>query len=439
MIPESAREIAEGGMSAGTAGSAHPRTAGAPHGGYWVQHRPGSPARHPGPAGDEPRSAKSSSSASSGALSELADADLIVACDGANSTVRRLHGDHFQTNVEVGRNKYIWLGTDKVFDTFTFAFEEVPAGWLWFHGYRFCGDASTCIVECPQETWEGLGFDTLGPDETLRCLEGIFQRQLAGHSLFNQRRDLDKAPWLNFRRITNEHWYHDKVVLMGDAAHTTHFTIGSGTKLAIQDAIGLAARLDQHDDAGSALGAYARERQAALARPRRSARNSTRWFESIPGYIDLDARQFATLLGRRDRFSRPLAQRSRDGRGSGGAARTGPRRAGRGAREPSVPGGELGGPSPAGAAGLRRPGAADRLRMVRRLGDPAGDRDVRVGRQLRRREPVLRRGRRLSDPALDLALYGGEGAPQDASPSEQSAIASQIWADSGPSAWVCAQ
>ncbi|WP_163999764.1 FAD-dependent monooxygenase [Pyxidicoccus caerfyrddinensis] len=235
-----------------------------------------------------------------GDVSELADADLIVACDGANSTVRRLQGAHFQTNVEVGRNKYIWLGTDKVFDAFTFAFEETAAGWLWFHGYRFCGDASTCIVECPQETWEGLGFDTLGPDETLRRLEGIFPRQLAGHSLFNQRRDLDKAPWLNFRRLTNERWYHDKVVLMGDAAHTTHFTIGSGTKLAIQDAIGLAGKLGETQDLQAALKAYEEERRTALLPIQDKARSSAEWFENVPSYVGQPTIRFAySLFNRR--------------------------------------------------------------------------------------------------------------------------------------------
>ena len=233
-------------------------------------------------------------------LSGLSDADLLVASDGANSTMCRLQGRHLEPDVEVGRNKYIWLGTDKVFDAFTFAFEETAAGWLWFHGYRFCGEASTCIVECPRQTWEGLGFDALGPEETLRRLEDIFQRQLAGHSLLSQRRDSGKAPWLNFRRITQKRWHHGNVVLMGDAAHTTHFSIGSGTKLAIQDAIGLARRLRDGEDLQAALKAYEAERRAALLPLQHAALRSARWFEDVPRHAAQPTRRFAfSLFNRR--------------------------------------------------------------------------------------------------------------------------------------------
>ena len=242
------------------------------------------------------------------ALSELRDRDLIVACDGVNSRLRRLHEGRFQTRVEVGRNKYIWLGTSKVFGTFTYAFVETPAGWIWFYAYGFDGETSTFIVECSPETWTGLGFEELGTDDSVALLERAFEQCLDGHPLMVQDKEPEGAPWLNFRTVTNRRWDHDNLVLMGDAAHTTHFSIGSGTRLAIEDAIGLAANLDQHDDARPALGAYAKERQHALARPRRRARNSARWFENIPRYIELEAQQFATLLARRDRFSWPLAR-----------------------------------------------------------------------------------------------------------------------------------
>ncbi|RKH28356.1 FAD-binding monooxygenase [Corallococcus sp. CA041A] len=233
-------------------------------------------------------------------LSAFMDADLVVACDGVNSRLRQRHAHHFQTHVEEGRNKYIWLGTDKVFDAFTFAFEETPAGWLWFHGYRFNSETSTCIVECQESTWKALGFDALGPDETLRKLEGIFQSRLQGKSLFNQLKGMGRAPWLNFKRITNERWYHDNVVLMGDAAHTTHFSIGSGTKLAMQDAIGLARQLRTQPDVPTALEAYDEERRASLLAIQLAARSSSEWFESVPSYVDQDATQFAhSLLNRR--------------------------------------------------------------------------------------------------------------------------------------------
>jgi 2-polyprenyl-6-methoxyphenol hydroxylase-like FAD-dependent oxidoreductase len=241
-------------------------------------------------------------------LAELADHDLIVACDGVNSRLRRLHADRFQTNVDVGRNKYVWLGTTKVFDTFTYAFVETEAGWIWFYAYGFDGDTSTCIVECSPATWAGLGLDRIGADESIALLSSAFERYLDGHPLMVQAKDPEGTPWLNFRTVTNRRWHHERVVLMGDAAHTTHFSIGSGTRLAIEDAIGLADQLHRHGSAGSALDAYGTERRAALLKPRRRARRSARWFESIPRYIELEAPQFATLLARRDRFSRLLAK-----------------------------------------------------------------------------------------------------------------------------------
>jgi anthraniloyl-CoA monooxygenase len=233
-------------------------------------------------------------------LSEFAAADLIIACDGANSQVRQLHGGHFQTNIAEGRNKYIWLGTDKVFDAFTFAFEETPAGWIWFHAYRFNGETSTCIVECPPETWKGLGFDELGPDETLRRLEGIFQRHLGGHSLINQAHGHCKTQWRHFKCITNERWYQGNVALMGDAAHTTHFSIGSGTKLAIQDAIGLARKLRDTEDLQAALQAYEEERRTALVTLQSAASKSAEWFENVPRHVEQPTPSFAyALLNRR--------------------------------------------------------------------------------------------------------------------------------------------
>ena len=237
-------------------------------------------------------------------LSGFADVDLIVASDGVNSRVRQLYEDHFQTNVDVRKNKYIWLGTHKVFDAFTFAFEKTRAGWIWIHAYRFNEDTSTCIVECSPETWEGLGFDGLGPDESVALMEDIFEPYLDGHSLLNDQRHLDKIPWLNFQRISNENWFRDNVVLMGDAAHTAHFSVGSGTKLALEDAIGLADKLHEHEHLQAALEDYQEERRTAVLQLQSTARNSTEWFENIHRYIDQDAMQFAySLLTRSQRVS----------------------------------------------------------------------------------------------------------------------------------------
>ncbi|WP_223638705.1 FAD-dependent monooxygenase [Corallococcus sp. EGB] len=234
-------------------------------------------------------------------LSAHMDADLVVACDGVNSRLRQRHAQHFQTHVEEGRNKYLWLGTDKVFDAFTFAFEETPAGWIWFHGYRFNNATSTCIVECQEATWKKLGFDTLGPDATIRKLEGIFHSRLQGKSLLNQSKGMGRASWLNFKRVTNARWHHDNVVLMGDAAHTTHFSIGSGTKLAMQDAIGLARQLRAHPvNLPAALEAYDKERREALMGIQLAARSSAEWFENVPDHVNQDAMSFAhSLLSRR--------------------------------------------------------------------------------------------------------------------------------------------
>jgi anthraniloyl-CoA monooxygenase len=232
-------------------------------------------------------------------LSEFADADLIVACDGANSRVRRLHNEHFRADAVVGRNKYLWLGTHKIFESFMFAFEETPAGWIWFYSYPYNADTTTFIVECSPETWTGLGFDTLDADESLKKLEKIFAHHLDGHALLNSMRDLGKIPWLNFIRITNASWHHGKIALMGDAAHTTHFSIGSGTTLAMQDAIGLADSLEAHDDLEEALAHYEQTRRAEILDLQTAAVASTEWFENVPSAIDQPITQFAYSLWKR--------------------------------------------------------------------------------------------------------------------------------------------
>ena len=225
--------------------------------------------------------------------------DLVVAADGVNSRLRRAHPQSFGTRVDTGRNRYMWLGTTKVFDSFTFAFVRTPAGWIWCHAYGFDATASTFIVECSPETWAGLGFGELGLEESTARLEELFAAQLDGHRLVAQGPDRQRAPWRSFRTVTNERWRQGNLVLAGDAAHTTHFTIGSGTKLAIDDAIGLAAALGAHGDLATALAAYERDRKASLLPLQREARNSARWFESLPRYIDLGAERFAFLLHQR--------------------------------------------------------------------------------------------------------------------------------------------
>lgn len=232
-------------------------------------------------------------------LSEFGTTDLIVASDGANSRIRQLFANHFRPHVEVGRNKYLWLGTYRVFDAFRYVFEKTPAGWIWLHAYYLDAERSTCIVECPPETWEGLGFHELGADRSLLLLEQIFGHHLGGQELLSQLRGVDRLPWLDFRLVSNEHWYHGNVVLMGDAAHTTHFSIGSGTRLAIGDAIALAAALPAHDDLPTALRAYEQQRRAVVAATQYQARNSMRWLENVADHIDQDNVRFAHALSKR--------------------------------------------------------------------------------------------------------------------------------------------
>jgi anthraniloyl-CoA monooxygenase len=229
-------------------------------------------------------------------VTDLGDADLVVAADGASSRLRGLLEPEFEPTVRCGRNTYVWLGTTRIFDAFTFAFAETEAGWIWFHAYAVDAETSTVIVECSPQTWAGLGLDVLAREDSLRLLEGIFAQHLAGHPLLTRTREADRLPWLTFRRVTNRRWSAGNVVLVGDAAHTTHFSIGSGTRLAIEDAIVLAHELARRADMPSALAAYERDRRHAIARAQREARRSARWFENVPRYAALEPQQLLELL-----------------------------------------------------------------------------------------------------------------------------------------------
>lgn len=230
---------------------------------------------------------------------DFPDADLVVACDGGRSRLREQHAAHHGAAIDVGRNKYIWLGTPEAFKTFTFGFERTPAGWIWFHAYPFTDEQSTFIVECQPETWTGLGFDQLDAQQGCERLEQIFAAHLNGAPLIDHRAEVGGTGWLNFRRITNERWDHGNVVLMGDAAHTTHFAIGSGTKLAMQDAMALSDALSAGDELAVALERYEHRRKSALAPLQRAAKASSEWFERLPDHVELPATQFAFALSDR--------------------------------------------------------------------------------------------------------------------------------------------
>lgn len=229
-----------------------------------------------------------------GAPADLADADLIVAADGINSRMRQ--AERFNTTETTGRNKHIWLGSDKLFTEFGYLFAPSDKGWLWAYAYAFNDKNSTFIVECTPETWAGLGFGEMSTDEALPILERIFADYLDGHRLVGTLGGGGKARWANFRTISNEQWHSGKVVLAGDSARTANFTIGMGTTLAIGDAIALAESLDGSAGLDAALTRYGKTRQAEVARVLAEARFSERWFENIDQYVDLKPRQMGELL-----------------------------------------------------------------------------------------------------------------------------------------------
>jgi len=250
---------------------------------------------------------------------EIADiralpADIIVAADGLNSRIRNENPETFGVDIDVRTNKYIWLGTKQSFDAFTFAFVETPHGWIWAHAYQFEPGASTFIVECTEATWRGLGFDAMDQDQTCRAAEGLFADWLGGQALMSNARHLRGSAWLNFPRVACSNWRDGKVVLLGDAAHTAHFSIGSGTKLAFEDAIRLAETLTESDDLDAGLAAYEAERRVEVLKLQSAARNSTEWFETVDRYVSLDPLQFAySLLTRSQRVSHEnLRLRDRD-------------------------------------------------------------------------------------------------------------------------------
>ncbi|MEV0176101.1 FAD-dependent monooxygenase [Streptomyces sp. NPDC050803] len=222
-------------------------------------------------------------------------ADLVVASDGVHSALRTRHADHFGTELRTGRNRYLWLGTSKVFDAFTFAFVETDHGWIWCYGYGFGPDRSTCVIECAPDTWTGLGLDHASEADGLAVLEKLFADVLDGHPLMGR----SGPQWLNFRTLTNRTWHRDNLVLLGDAAHTTHYSIGAGTTLALEDALALAGALGEHTALPQALARYEQERRAALLPVQSAARYSAQWYENLPRYIGLPPEHMFALLGQR--------------------------------------------------------------------------------------------------------------------------------------------
>lgn len=249
------------------------------------------------------------------AIARQYDADLVIASDGLNSRIRTRYQDTFHPDIDVRKCRFVWLGTHQRFDAFTFAFEQTEHGWFQAHAYQFDDDTSTFIVEAPEEVWKKAGLDEMSQEEGIAYCERLFAKYLGGHKLLNNAKHLrGSAIWIRFPRVICNTWVHWNqldgksvpVVLMGDAAHTAHFSIGSGTKLALEDAIQLADCFREFgtDDLPHALRKYEEIRSVEVLKIQNAARNSTEWFESVERYAAFEPEQFAySLLTRSQRIS----------------------------------------------------------------------------------------------------------------------------------------
>jgi anthraniloyl-CoA monooxygenase len=224
-------------------------------------------------------------------VDDLRDADLVIACDGVNSAVRDRFADSFQPAPDWRPNRFVWLGTTRPFDAFTFYFRENECGLWRVHAYQYEDGKATFIVEATEETWAASGLGIEDEDGAVAYFEALFAEELQGHPLLKNR-----SFWRQFPTIRNGCWRHENVVLMGDAAHTAHFSVGSGTRIAMLDGIALCEALTKHSDIGTALEVYEEERRPPLESLQRAAQTSLQWFEDTERYMDLDPVQFTFSL-----------------------------------------------------------------------------------------------------------------------------------------------
>jgi anthraniloyl-CoA monooxygenase len=268
------------------------------------------------------------------ALAAQYDADLVIAGDGLNSRIRTRYATTYEPDIDLRQCRFVWLGTKKTFDAFTFCFEQTEHGWFAVHAYKFNADTSTFIVETPEAVWKAHGLDAMSQEQATAFCEKLFAKYLDGHALMTNAAHLrGSANWIRFPRVMCKRWVHREVinaktvpiVLMGDAAHTAHFSIGSGTKLALEDAIDLANGFKlffntksassptkyctggyQIDSYGfdTVLQAYEARRSVEVLKIQNAARNSTEWFENVNRYSGMQAEQFYySLLTRSQRIS----------------------------------------------------------------------------------------------------------------------------------------
>lgn len=225
--------------------------------------------------------------------------DLIVGADGLNSATREHYAEHFQPRMEHGGCRFIWLACAQRFDAFTYDFRCNEAGWFNLHAYSYDSLMSTLIIEAPEATWQRAGLGEMGLDESLRYCESLFAERLGGKPLQSRSRHVAAAKaWRQFKRLHCARWHHGKVVLLGDAAHSTHFSVGSGTKLAMEDGQTLARLLTTQEggDLQEILSCYQAQRQSELGKLQSAARNRMEWFEQVACHAALPAEQFAYSL-----------------------------------------------------------------------------------------------------------------------------------------------
>ena len=219
------------------------------------------------------------------------DCDLLLAADGVNSTVRLRYAEQFQPELDVRANRYIWYGTDQLFHGLTLTFRENDAGVFAAHSYKFNRTTSTFIVECDPQTWDNADFQEMNADKTLAYLGQVFARDLNGHKLLS-----NNSKWINFLLVRNRNWFFENVVLIGDALHTAHFSIGSGTKLAMEDAIALAESFQQTANVSEALAHFTQTRRPVIEDYQSAAFESMRWFENAASYMHLSPMELAYVL-----------------------------------------------------------------------------------------------------------------------------------------------